>query len=408
MSRTRAAGIIALATLAKFSSAPGQSFFIAVFVDHLIAGAGVSRTGFALLYGFATVFSASTVLGIGRAIDRRGIGLVWVGVAFGLSAGCALMSLAYGPLLVFVALCMMRGFGQGSFPLLGTVLVASSFERARGRAFSISAQGIAIATAILPGLGVILINSYGWRSALRLVAAALILVVAPLGLVARRGPGRRPARRPKATRLRETIRMPGVRPLLCVFAVPPLVVTAIVVNSVSLFGAIGLGAAAAAGAIGAMAISAVFGTLIGGVLVDRFRPGIPLAAMAATLAVAVGLFLIAAPLAAYVSFVALGAANGLYTTANGALWAETYGTEGLARLQSLASSGQILGAALGPLPLALSLTLTGGYTAGLVLLGALALIGLLGGRRWARRSSPRIARIRADARRREPGLAGEA
>ncbi len=391
MSASRAAGIVALAACAKFASAPGQSFFIAVFVDHLIAGAGVTRTGFAVMYGLATVFSAATVLGVGRAVDRRGVGPVWAAVALGLSAGCLTLSLASGAALVFLALCLMRGFGQGSFPLLGTVLVASSFEAARGRALGLASQGIAVATAILPGLCVALIAAFGWRPTLQIAAAALALGVAPLSLVAQRGAPHVRAPAPSAAGLRETLRRPGVRPLLLVFAVPPLLTTAVVVNSVSLLGEIGLGVGQAAGAIGAMALCAVAGALLGGVLVDRFASRVPLAAMGAALTLSAALLLLAAPLAAYAAFVVLGLAGGLYSTANGSLWAQTYGTAGLGRLQSLASSGQILGAALGPLPLALSLSLTGSYAPGLALLAALAAAGLVGGWLWATRTARREA-----------------
>ncbi|MEX2448640.1 MAG: MFS transporter [Solirubrobacterales bacterium] len=397
MSTSRAAGIVALAACAKFCSAPGQSFFIAIFVDHLIAGTSVTRTGFAAMYGLATVFSAATVLGVGRAVDRRGVAPVWAAVALGLSAGCLALSLATGPALVFLALCLMRGFGQGSFPLLGTVLVASSFEAARGRALSLSSQGIAAATATLPGLCVALIAAFGWRPTLQIVAAALALVVLPLSLLARTGRRRRVASHSTPAGLRETLRRPGVRSLLLIFAVPPLVTTAIVVNAVSVLGEIGLGSGEAAGAIGVMALSAVGGALIGGVLVDRFAPRVVLAALGVALTLSVALLALGVPVLAYGSFVALGVANGLYATANGSLWAQTYGAEGLGRLQSLASSGQILGAALGPLPLALSLSLTGSYAPGLALLAALAGAGLLGGWLWAARTSRRGGPIPASA-----------
>ena len=115
-------------------------------------------------------------------MDRRGIAPVWAFVALGLSAGCLTLSFASSAALVFVALCLMRGFGQGSFPLLGTVLVASSFEAARGRALGFASQGITLATAILPAVCVALIAAFGWRSTLQIAAAILALIVLPLPL----------------------------------------------------------------------------------------------------------------------------------------------------------------------------------------------------------------------------------
>lgn len=62
-------------------------------------------------------------------------------------------------------------------------------------------------------------------------------------------------------------------------------------------------------------------------------------------------------------------------TANGSLWAHGYGIESLGGLQGLASSAQIAGAAIGPLPLAISLDATGSDVPGL--------IALVAGARWS-------------------------
>jgi hypothetical protein len=78
------------------------------------------------------------------------------------------------------------------------------------------------------------------------------------------------------------------------------------------------------------------------------------------------------PVLAYAAFILLGVAGSLFVLAGGIAWARSYGTEGLGKLQGLASSAQIAAAALGPLPLAVSLALTGSYDTGLVLMAAAA------------------------------------
>lgn len=131
--RRAGAGVVALAFAASLASSPGQSCWLSLFVDDLIDATGLSRAAFSALYAAATGCSALTVLAIGRAVDRRGVGPAWVLVAFGLTAGCLVAGSAAGALSAFVAFALLRSFGQGSFPLLGTLMIAGRFDAGRGR-----------------------------------------------------------------------------------------------------------------------------------------------------------------------------------------------------------------------------------------------------------------------------------
>src|SRR5665809_3001 len=105
------------AYVAMVASGPGQSFLIAVFVDEMLVGTGLSRTTFSVLYAAGTVVSALTMLQVGRLADRFGARFVWVAASLGLAGACALASAAHGIVLAFLALAFLRTFGQGSFPL---------------------------------------------------------------------------------------------------------------------------------------------------------------------------------------------------------------------------------------------------------------------------------------------------
>jgi hypothetical protein len=72
----------------------------------------------------------------GSASGRSG-----AAVAIGLALACAVASLATGLVTVLVALSLLRAFEQGSFPLVGTLLVARSFTR-RGQAMAIATFGL--------------------------------------------------------------------------------------------------------------------------------------------------------------------------------------------------------------------------------------------------------------------------
>ena len=117
----------------------------------------------------------------------------------------------------------MRGFGQGSLPLLGTVLIASSFDGRRGRAMAIATQDLTIAGIVLPGVAAALIAAFGWRAALQIVAVVVVAVL-PLGLAVRRTPAAlRPRSDTDPAGLVATLRRPGVPRLLLVLAASPLV-----------------------------------------------------------------------------------------------------------------------------------------------------------------------------------------
>jgi MFS family permease len=378
----RGAGTIALGGAAKFASGPGQSFFLAVFVAYLVRDAGVTRSSFAVLYALATIVSSAMTIGVGRLVDREGVRWVWLGVAAGLASACLALSVATGPLMVLVALCLMRGFGQGSFPLLGTMLVAGRFDARRGRALSVSAQGLTLAGVLLPLLGASLISALGWRAALHVIAIGLFVVIFPLGLFAGGRPARRTAGEPPPVRLGEALRRPGVAGLLGILGVPPLISTAIIVYGVSVLGRAGLSTTAAAGVISATALAGAVGAVVGGQLSDRFAPRVLLVALGAMLAAAVALLLPSVALASVAGLIVLGIASGVSYTANATVWASAYGTDGLGRLQGTANAGQIAGAAIGPLPLAVLLTLTGSYAPGLSILLVLAVAAMAAGWRW--------------------------
>lgn len=392
----RASAIVVLGFLAMFASSPGQSYWLSLFVDDMIAGTGLSRTGFSVVYAGATVFSAAMVLAVGAAFDRRGAAPTWAAVALGLAAGSLLMSFATGALVALVALGLLRAFGQGSFPLVATLLVARTFSGWRGRALAVSHLGATLAAAALPPLAAGLLAAFGWRTSLQVTAAVVLVAVLPLALAVAwaspgaalaRWPGRRRLRRVRpgqvlAARARRFPWREGGGVLLGVLCAAPLISTAAVFHATSLLGASGVSLAGAAGALSVMAFGGAAGAVLGGTLVDRAGVRASLVAMSALLVLGVGLLMIAVPAAAIAAFAVLGVAGGVNGTGSGAAWARTFGSERLGELQGVAEAGRIAAAALGPLPLAVALQLTGAYAAGLLALGALAVACAVAGARW--------------------------
>jgi MFS family permease len=395
---------LGLAVAAMFASGPGQSFLIATFVDEMLAGTGLSRTVFSILYAGGTIVSALAMLQVGRVADRFGPRVVWVIASVGLAAACLLAGAAHGVVLAFLALALLRTFGQGSFPLIATLLVARAFRARRGQAMAVASLGLTAASVLLPPLAVWLILELGWRGAYRVLGLALIVLVLPLAVFARGAPGRRasatpgPAapRRSHPRAMRASRRLPRValpspraRRLLFVVAAPPFVLTAIIFHSVSVLAQRGLSFREAGFALGLLGIANVIGTVAGGWLTDRTRTRALLSAMTGLLLLATLVLLVPTALAAYAGILVLGAAAGVFGVVSGIVWPRTYGLSELGRVQGTASSVQIAAAAIGPLPLAISETATGGYSAGLVVLAAYSALALAVAIRWR---DPRVLR----------------
>jgi MFS family permease len=394
-SGTRATVVVALGFVAMLASSPGQSYWLSLFVDDMIAGTGLGRTAFSAVYAGATVFSAAMVLVVGGLVDRRGPALTWALVAVALAAGSLLMSVAAGALVALVALGMLRAFGQGSFPLLSTLLVARSFGSWRGRALAVSHLGSTLAAAALPPVAAGLLAVFGWRASLQITALVILVAILPVALAVRwavsgsvpprpipKPPSGAPVAARVAARARRFPWRDGGATLLLVLSASPLISTAVVFHATSILADSGVSRAGAAGALSLLAVSAAVGAVLGGTLVDRVGVRPSLIAMSVLLALAMALLLVPSAVAALAAFAVLGLASGVNSTGSGAAWARTFGVERLGELQGVGEAARISAAALGPLPLAVALLATGAYAVGLTALGAFAMGCALLSVRW--------------------------
>jgi len=377
---------LGLAFAAMFASSPGQSFFFAVFIDHILAGTGISRTAFSALYAVATIASATLSFGLGHTADRAGLRPVWALVAGGLAAACLLESLAHGILLAAVGLVLLRSLGQGSFPLLGTLVVNYWYPARRGAAMAIASFGLTIASVALPPLLALLIDGIGWRAGYRLIALVVAGLILPLALLVRRpagtsaaavsaedtAPPERAAPSPVARRVgRARLPLPhrSAALLLIALSTPALITTAI-------------SAPAAAAALSLLGIARAAGTIAAGAIADRLGTRTLLTALTGALAAGSAILLVPSGPVSYLAFAVIGLASGIWSVASGIAWARTYGLAAIGRLQGLASAATIVAAAVGPLPLAISVAATGTYTAGLLFLLATAAVAFAAALQW--------------------------
>lgn len=350
--------VLAFACACTFLSAPGQTFFISLFIGELTESLGFSAGQLGSLYLGATLGSAALLPWFGHWIDRIDLSRYVAGVMAGLALACAVMSMAVGPVSLFAAFLLLRLFGQGLMSHTGLTSVARYFAEARGRALSLVVMGFPLSEAAFPPLALALTGAIGWRAAYLSVALAFVLVALPalLWLIAGR-PGftRPPARAHGAGRHSawDGARIVGrtayfwlVLPLLIYM---PLTATALIFYVQPIGAAKGWPPELIAASFTGFAAGHAAAILVGGNLVDWFTARNVLAATGLPMVMGIALLgLFDSAFAAFAFMALTGASTGLAHTVVSAMWAEVYGIERLGTIRSFSTMLMVAGTAVGP------------------------------------------------------------
>ncbi len=379
--------IIIVAAFATFASGPGQSYVFSVVIDPILIDTGLSRPFLSLLYACGTAFSALMTFWVSRLSDRYGTRrvLMLVGLLFG--SFCLGMAAVRGPLGLLISFAALRALGQGSLPVLATLLAAQWFVAYRGRAMAVVMLGIAASNALLPPITQALVTAWGWREAYSALGVMVWVLIIPAAIVIVRD---RPesiglypdgAATPPSSEQHEehtAVRLPVARPplrtlafwlLALPLAASPFLITALVFHQASILAERNLSAAVSASIFMPFAIAAASTTLLSGFLIERFGPKYVILFNMGLMAVAIGwLLTVSSAWSAIIYATLLGATSGLQSITSGVAWAHYYGRRGLGRVQGAAAMVMITGAAIAPLPLALLQQIMGNYQTALLLL----------------------------------------
>jgi len=337
----------------------GQTFFIALFGEHIRADFGLSHSDFGGLYGVATLISAAVILWAGRLIDRVDLRL-YAGVVFaGLALSAALMAAATSPWLLGLAFVGLRLFGQGLLRHTAVVSMARYFEAARGRAMSIVGLGYPIAEATFPAALILILSALSWREAWGGFALYVFALHLPLALWLLKGHGVRHAelekrlkaeeQHPAELTQRRLITDWRFQMIVPASLMGPFIMTGLFFHQLAIADTKGWDIALLAASFPAFAAATVTASLISGWVVDRFGPGVVLPVFAIPLMLA--LIVVAtldqtwsAPLYFSLGGLTVGASGVLISAA----WAETFGVRHLGAIRSLTSSLTVVSTALAP------------------------------------------------------------
>ncbi|MDH5356758.1 MAG: MFS transporter, partial [Gammaproteobacteria bacterium] len=344
-----------------FLSSAGQTYVIGVFGAEIQNEFGLDSGSWGRIYMMGTLISAVVINWSGSLIDRYDLRLFSAISLIGLSTACWLMSSVTTPVLLILAIFMLRQFGQGLTSHAGITSMARYHEADRGKAIALAAIGFALGEAALPVLAVFAIEAWGWRDT---YAAASIVILASvlIALWLLKGHSQRHASHSSKTGQKNSdgsVKFSYTRRqmlserrfylMLPAMIAPSLIMTAMFFFPAEIAKAKGWSNLWVTGNYWVYSITAVAVTISSGVLIDRYtaRRVVPLFLIPLALAL-VSLTLSNQAFMVWIFMLLMGASSGLYFTGLSALWAELYGAKHLGAIKSLTNAVMVFSSALGP------------------------------------------------------------
>lgn len=381
--------MLAATFLAAALSAPGQTFFVALYVPEIASALGLTPVAISGVYGTATLAGAALLPFVGTWADRwaapRFLGAVIAGL------GVSLLALAYasGPMMLGLAWTASRCLGQGAVGVGVLAALSRTFLVRRGRALAIGSLGHPFGEFVFPATIAALLAVTTWRQSLLAFALLYVIVFAPLVAAGLRAVPRvtpvpvmqlepDESGSVEAFRLGEAVQTRVFWVATAVLTAAPVIVTALLFHQVAFFEATGLSRVDAPVALMYFAAAQVAATVLTGRLVDQgaLRGSLALSCVAligSPLCLALPL-----PSAARVALYgsALGLATGAATVGGGALWPAYFGLAAIGRIRALTSGIRNAATAGAPLLVAIVAQRSDLATARLVLvsIGVAALL----------------------------------
>ena len=172
----------------------GQTFYISLFNGSIQDALGISHGEIATIYGASLMLGALLTSQAGRIYDLFDLRLICTILLLLVVGSAAAMAMVTSPVGLFFAMFGIRFFGGGLLGLGAQSSMARYFDLERGKAASIANAGHTFGFGILPLIGAMLVDGFGWRGAWWAVAAFALVIMLPLVATQLRGHGARHAR----------------------------------------------------------------------------------------------------------------------------------------------------------------------------------------------------------------------
>ncbi|MEM9139595.1 MAG: MFS transporter [Pseudomonadota bacterium] len=369
--------MVAVAAMGMFASGPGQSHTFSVFNQLIAQDLGISLTEVSGAYGIGTVGAAFLLPLMGAQVDRLGPRLSLILIVGGLGAACLLFGAVANMLWLVVGFAALRFLGQGSMMLGSANLVAQWFTTKRGFAMSLIMLGFGASIAIHPKLGQYLIDAYGWRTAWVILGVMTWAMMLPLLLLIVFDRPKMLGLHPDGLPPVEQVDTPDVTGpdlsgairhssfyILCAafFAVSALQ-TALHYHQVNVMVAQGLDLGMATNGFIVTSVAMFCMMPLVGRACDRFRTRyVFAAAMVVQAAALVAITYVTSATTMVVYAIIFGLNNALTMTLYGYGWPRYFGRRHLGKIQGTGQMVAVIGASVGPIPIAWAYDTTGDAT----------------------------------------------
>jgi MFS family permease len=347
-------------TLAFLSSA-GQTYFIGVFGADIQAEFALDAGSWGRIYMFGTLASALLINWSGALIDRIDLRQFTTLALLGLAGAGLVMGSVSSPMMLVMAIFLLRHFGQGLCSHAGITSMARYHDVDRGKAIALAAIGFAFGEAMLPVAGLYAATLLGWRDTFYIVAL-VVLASIPLVLWLLKGHGQRHVLHVDALAERaandDTVTDYTRRGMLSesrFYLILPAMIAPSMIGTALFFFPAEIAAAKnwsslwLTGNYWMYSVVAMATSIYSGLLIDRFgaRRVVPLFLLPLALALVV-VNLSDHHYIVWPYMLLMGISSGLYFTGLSALWAELYGPKHLGAIKSLTNAIMVFASALGP------------------------------------------------------------
>ena len=338
----------------------GQTYVIALYNNQVLKSFDLSKSDLGLIYSIATLSSGLLLMWSGLFVDRMRLSYFTSITLFGLIASCFLMAFSSNIVTLFLALFMLRHFGQGLCTHTAGTAIARAYNKNRGRALALAQTGLPLSEGLYPIIVVFLILNLGWQQSWLVFGLFLLFIGWPLVLwLGKAQPVPSTFSKNETNQEIETgmsrvevLKDWAFYPFTLFVLTSPLLLTGIYFQHTVLVAERGWDISTLASAFMLYAVIKVFISLFTGFMIDRFS-AVNVLPFTAIPIIGAYIFLLnshALPetlaLFCYMSLVGMNV--GSTGTCGASLWPELYGTKFLGSIKSLTGAFFIFATSLAP------------------------------------------------------------
>jgi len=261
--------------------AMGAMFALPVYLQPIAEETGWTRAGISMAMTVGFIVMGVAGFGWGTLSDRIGARPVVLIASVLLGLGLVIASRATDLLVFQFAYGGLIGAAGGAFfaPLMATTV--GWFDKHRSLAVSLVSVGAGVAPMVVTPFASLLIQTYGWRSAMLMIAIGAVVILVPAALLVRRPPltqaapapvpaaSATVAAKPKRSAAAAALRTPQFVVLAATFFLCCAAHSGPIFHTVSYAMICGATPLAAASIYSVEGVSGLFGRLIFGVLADK-------------------------------------------------------------------------------------------------------------------------------------------